>query len=260
MKLMVCAYGRPEEWQYLQLIEKLKIGIELQSYGLNGIKSKAKWERIFKNHQHVRQHFNGPLALHGPFIGITYDQDDCILREAIQKRMDETFKVVESIQPEVLVLHAGYSEEVEKFHLESKWLSETADYWSYEIQRYAQIGVTVVLENVLEKTPAPLLQLHDAINHPNLKLCLDVGHANIWSKLHPAQWVEQLGTRIYHIHLHDNHGADDEHLPIGEGTIDFDSIFMSIKKYTPETVVSLEVDAEKDRVMACVHDVIAKFF
>ena len=32
------------------------------------------------------------------------------------------------------------------------------------------------------------------------------------------------------IHLHDNHGESDEHLPIGNGSIDFEPIFRTIEE------------------------------
>ncbi len=36
-----------------------------------------------------------------------------------------------------------------------------------------------------------------------------------------AELVRLLGDAIVHMHVHDNHGQRDEHLPMGRGTIDF---------------------------------------
>ena len=61
-----------------------------------------------------------------------------------------------------------------------------------------------------------------------LKVCLDVGHANIEGLeetkdpklIYDACYLEKLKERIVQFHLHDNHGLCDEHLFPGEGTID----------------------------------------
>ncbi|MHC1565516.1 MAG: TIM barrel protein, partial [Candidatus Syntropharchaeales archaeon] len=53
---------------------------------------------------------------------------------------------------------------------------------------------------------------------------LDVGHANTAGVLD-----EFLTCDINHIHLHDNNGGTDEHLAIGEGTIDFKEVARATK-------------------------------
>jgi sugar phosphate isomerase/epimerase len=50
-------------------------------------------------------------------------------------------------------------------------------------------------------------------------VCLDTGHAAV--NKNAAELVASLGDVIAHFHVHDNHGARDEHLPIGAGSIDF---------------------------------------
>ncbi len=38
-----------------------------------------------------------------------------------------------------------------------------------------------------------------------------------------------MGKYISEIHLHDNHGERDEHLPLGEGNIDLPAVFAQLK-------------------------------
>jgi len=47
---------------------------------------------------------------------------------------------------------------------------------------------------------------------------IDLGHAHLngWN---PAALLEQPGPLLTGIHLRDNHGDDDRHLPVGEGNI-----------------------------------------
>jgi sugar phosphate isomerase/epimerase len=56
-------------------------------------------------------------------------------------------------------------------------------------------------------------------------LALDVGHAYLNHCLD-----EFLDHPIRHVHLHDNNGEEDSHMPVGQGTIDFTPVMKAIKK------------------------------
>ncbi len=52
---------------------------------------------------------------------------------------------------------------------------------------------------------------------PDMKICLDLGHAN--TSEGPVAFVRALGPHIISLHCHDNLGTNDEHLAIGDGTV-----------------------------------------
>jgi sugar phosphate isomerase/epimerase len=89
-------------------------------------------------------------------------------------------------------------------------------------------GINVVLENLaldaddLLRTPE---ELRDVSDRHRLHNCLDTGHAHIQGTREGygaiARYIEVLGDRIHHLHLHNNHGLSDEHLPTDRGTIDY---------------------------------------
>lgn len=59
----------------------------------------------------------------------------------------------------------------------------------------------------------------------NVGLALDVGHANLNGCLEGF-----LSLPFCHVHLHDNDGKDDSHLPVGSGTIDFQAVIQAIRR------------------------------
>ena len=81
-----------------------------------------------------------------------------------------------------------------------------------------------------------------------------MGHAQAFTPLPPLRWVEALGRRIAHFHIHDNAGDDDRHLPPGEGTIGFPGLYAAILRHCPQAVLSLEIEPlageGPDRVLA----------
>jgi sugar phosphate isomerase/epimerase len=72
-----------------------------------------------------------------------------------------------------------------------------------------------------------------------LKLCLDVGHAHIETKIETA--FEIMRERIVTTHIHDNHGEKDEHLLPYEGTIDWDVLLGLISGAPQELPIVLEL-------------------
>ena len=67
---------------------------------------------------------------------------------------------------------------------------------------------------------------------PAARLHLDVGHANIGlapgAPNRALALLEAFGDRLAHVHLHDNSGAGDHHLPLGSGTVDWPSVVAAL--------------------------------
>jgi sugar phosphate isomerase/epimerase len=79
---------------------------------------------------------------------------------------------------------------------------------------------------------------------PGIGLHLDVGHAHLRGN-HLAGLVEAFGDRIAHVHVHDNGGFRDEHLPLGAGKVDWPAAARLIRGTGYDGTVTLEVFAEE---------------
>ncbi|MGA9882505.1 MAG: sugar phosphate isomerase/epimerase family protein [Candidatus Acidiferrales bacterium] len=90
-------------------------------------------------------------------------------------------------------------------------------------------GVTIAIENKADDLSCPA-SLHQFIQetHLQVKYCFDTGHAHIEGGVEPG--FELMRERVATVHVHDNHGEKDEHLPPGEGTIDWDTAFAAFAR------------------------------
>jgi sugar phosphate isomerase/epimerase len=227
----------------LAALEELGCGVELQSYGLEGVASPEVWDEKRERHREIARRFVGPRVVHGPFLGLVYFYRDHLLSAAVQERLDRTFDVVRELEPTTLVLHTNWKLDHEALGLNDVWLAECARFWRGEIRRYEEIGVTVVLENLLEPDPDLMIACCDRVASERFKLCLDVGHVNVFSELPHAEWIARMGERLHHVHLHDNDGGSDQHLPPGRGSVDFNSLFTALDRHVERVTVSLELEA-----------------
>ncbi|HID96558.1 MAG TPA: sugar phosphate isomerase/epimerase [Candidatus Latescibacteria bacterium] len=56
----------------------------------------------------------------------------------------------------------------------------------------------------------------------------------------PALKIREADDRLFGVHIHDNHRAEDEHLVPGEGTIDWSSVLEALKDVGYEDIFTLE--------------------
>lgn len=97
-------------------------------------------------------------------------------------------------------------------------------------KRCAALGIVCVLENKLPHllfgNTSDTLWILDAINGAYVGACLDTGHAALSGDLQIL--IRKLAGHLRMLHVHDNRGAGDEHLPPGDGTIDWDRVMREL--------------------------------
>ena len=78
---------------------------------------------------------------------------------------------------------------------------------------------------------------------PGMKLVLDTGHANIGDKggRRLLDFIHRFGPRIGHLHVSDNNGRLDEHLPVGHGNIGFKAMARALKRIGYDDTLTLEI-------------------
>lgn len=111
------------------------------------------------------------------------------------------------------------------------------------INAYAESkGITLCLENLgwneVAQSFEDLLRIRDEVGD-TLQFTLDIGHARIKSEGGIEEGFRVLGDNIRHIHLSDNYGKEDDHLPIGEGNTDFSNFFHLFNNFPH--IITLEI-------------------
>lgn len=92
-----------------------------------------------------------------------------------------------------------------------------------ELKSYARHRARLCVENVGGFRFPVSRQVLSKILGRGLGLCFDVGHISILAedkKKEEFAFFQRFQQSIYHAHLHHNNGTRDQHLPLGEGTVD----------------------------------------
>ncbi len=171
------------------------------------------------------------FSLHSPILGINTASTNPGIREESVRQVVATIHEAARLGAAGVVVHPGippYKEILPR----DRGLPYAIESLRRCAEEAAVAGVEVYLENMpsimLAEGTRPiaiaygvsyeeLRMLYEAVGHPSMRLCLDLGHAHLAGR---GVLEAMLKDRdVVHVHVNDNHGQRDEHLAWGEGEI-----------------------------------------
>lgn len=176
-------------------------------------------------------------VLHGPFNELFPCAIDPKARELARQRYGQAIALAQEYGANKVVLHGGF---VPLLYYPQWYVEQSVLFWKAFVQEIPD-GITVCLENVLEPAPELLLSIVKSVNHPRLRLCLDIGHANAYSQIPVLKWLEESAAFLSHLHMHNNDGTGDTHSPLGEGSIPIPVLLDRAFRLCPEVTATLEL-------------------
>lgn len=205
------------------------------------------WE-IFSEAEHYVQKISGILAIMAPSYNLKYsihapicDTNPASLNERMREAsVLEILSLVESalsLNIDTITIHPGIyplvvSDQEDKAIAAAKKSLRTLD------RVMSEYGIRLALEN-MPNLPFMLGRTSDELSAlvegTELGVCFDLGHANTVGDI--DSFVDSLGSRFINVHVHDNRGKTDEHLTIGEGTVDFEAVLKKMGAYRGNYVI-----------------------
>jgi len=170
----------------------------------------------------------------------------------------ETIQTDSYTPPLEFVGDAPYKEAIEfgkKFQVKVDPAFRWDDLWGWLVDSIGacgdeadRAGLKFCLEprvgEIVSNTDA-LLRLMDAVENENFGAVLDTGHQHAQKEILPLS-VEKLGGRVHYLHVSDNDGQTNQHLALGRGTVDWDGIFLALKKHGFSGYVAVDVGRVPD--------------
>lgn len=201
------------------------------------------WQQALAGHE-------GPRGIHGPFYGLDIGAADAGIRAVVQARLLRGIEIAEALGATHMVVHSPFTFwHVLNYRnyagLRADLLEASAECLAPVLARATDIGCTLMLENIDDTDPQDRTDLVALINHANLMVSLDTGHAELAHGQYGAppvvDFIAAAGGRLGHVHLQDADGYADRHWHPGEGCIPWAPVFGALAKQAPEARLILEV-------------------
>jgi sugar phosphate isomerase/epimerase len=224
--------------EYVRQAGSEGMGIEVTDFAFPALLD-SNWREVLDRRLDSLRDFEGPISMHGVFAEMTVHSLDSRIQEVSRARIEHDLKIADELGARYVVFHTNLIPLIKADKYYRRWVDCNARFWSETIGRYR---CAVLLENLWEPTPQHLCALLEKVDSPQLGVCLDVGHVNVFSSSSYGDWFAALGDRIGYMHVHDNHGTRDEHLVPGEGTVDWRVFSDDIIRQGIDPGVVFEVD------------------
>ncbi|ASJ00598.1 sugar phosphate isomerase/epimerase family protein [Thermococcus gorgonarius] len=178
-------------------------------------------------------------TVHAPFSDLNIASFNERIRKASLEIIRDTIELSAELGALAVTIHPGHCSPVsvknrgEYLQIHRESLRRIAR-WSEEY------GVKVGVENMPR---FPILdaqncdRLAEIIEGIEIRVTFDVGHLNTTTR-NFDRFLGLFGRRIVHVHLHDNSGNKDEHLPVGDGIVPWKEVLPKL----PPVTRALEVN------------------
>lgn len=183
-------------------------------------------------------------------------EENIVLQRAILEEFENCCKYVREFDGSKIVMHCGSRN---KMHISIRHEDGTRQtheevyqkMWNLSVETMKsaciiaqKYNIAVLTENLanntLIQTAKQLLRYLADVNEKNLFIVYDSGHGHFTGN-NVYEEILQCGDKLKHLHLHDNHGEKDEHLPAGSGTISWKDFCESLRKVDYSGIYMMEL-------------------
>lgn len=215
---------------YMELAEHYNLGFEYNDFYVPDLldNKDALKQRIDTYNGLGRSKEND--TIHGTFYDIIPFSFDSKIRQHSIYRMQQSIEIAGQLGCKAVIFHTNLTPMLvggEKYR--NNWLESMADTIRLLLKQDSEIRI--YCENMFDESPYELADLGKILaGEERFGVCLDIGHMMLATD-NPAQWFEALSPYIRHFHINDNNLKYDDHMALGDGSIDWQDIFSIIQKY-----------------------------
>ena len=182
--------------------------------------------------------------------GAAYDPDDREFNALFHKMILRGLEISRILGVKHAVVHPFSAPGAARGEV-SVHVQENLKRYEAALDLASRLGITLAFENMgadamFGSRAEDLTALTEAIKDKKAAVCWDVGHGQLVYGDKNAEAIEKLGGRIVCLHVHDNKGVTDDHLPPFRGKIKWERVMAALKKagYAGELNYEVSVNAD----------------
>lgn len=215
------------------------------------------WE-LKKEAKRLGVHFH---QAHLPYyyVGRVYRQENREFNELFDRMLRRGIEICGMLEIPCAVVHL-FNSEVEETE---EHIKENLIRYGEYVELAAQRGIRIAIENMYSPERfgsgvEDLAAMMDAFGEDKVGICWDFGHAQLRYGAEQADAIKKLKGRICAVHIHDNFGETDQHLPPFMGTIAWEKVMPALREAEFDGYLNYETSANR-RVPEALRDEMARY-
>ncbi len=179
----------------------------------------------------IANDFSLTVGIHAPYIDVNPATLNRQLQTAVSKILQNALYFAEKAGAVYLLVHPGYVD-ANYSRQHARIARENALKMLRGLVKSAEdSGIVIAVENLPKSAyKVPLActpnDLQSIVSYLDVHVVLDLGHAN--TVMNALEFVkslpQQVIDKVYALHVHDNDGSTDAHLPLGRGNVQYDKV------------------------------------
>ena len=183
-------------------------------------------------------------TVHAPFIEVNPASVNPALRKASINEIKRSVDLANTLDSNIVVIHPGRS----IFNNDTEYMKSVYSLAEDSLKTIGEYAKDCGVDTCIENLPRirgfmyqDINQLNESLERIDLPMTLDIGHA------YTAGFTvdDVYFDKIKHIHIHDNDGVHDSHLPLGDGIINFKRFFELFEKGNYEGIYNFELSSKE---------------
>ena len=215
--------------EYTALAEKHGLAFEYNDfYAPNLLDDSTGLKERIRNYKSLGRP-QGMDTMHGVFFDILpFSWDNGIRKHSIY-RMRQSMEIADELGCRGVIFHTNFTSDFlnnEKYR--NNWLESMREVIT---QLLSESCCEIYLENMLDRSPNELADIAALLQEESrFGICLDIAHMMLATD-RPEEWFRLLAPHIRHFHINDTHLKYDEHLALGQGSIDWTGIEALLEEF-----------------------------
>lgn len=229
----------------VEVANELGLGLEISRFG------KLKelddcFEETLDKYEEAIKDLKDDLTLHGFFSNLCPVSKDQGIREVSIRRYYQSLEIASRLGAKTVVFHTCFNNLLKQQVYRDGFFHSSVEFFNDIIPHFEERGIIATIENVHEPNNEMIRNILAAVNSPNLKATIDIGHCNLHSEISIDKWIKDYGIMLHHMHFHNNYGDEDAHQSLKKGSVDVKKVLLSLKEMEIYPQITFEIFDKED--------------
>ncbi len=227
-------------YKAVELANELDLGLEISRFGKLKELDEHFYETLDMYEDAIKDLKNG-LTLHGFFSTLSPVSKDEGIRQVSIKRYYQSLEIASRLGAKTVVFHTCFNNLLKQQVYRDNFFHSSVEFYNELIQEFEESGIVATVENVHEPNCDMIRNIIAAVNSPNLKATIDIGHLNLHSNVPYQDWIKNYGIMLHHMHFHNNYKDEDSHQSLKRGSLDVKGVIETLKEMQIYPQITFEI-------------------